>query len=351
MRNPANLTFFIDDCHISANIYSEGKISLFTSEKKTRRNEVEKESITITLLKELAKDVRDWSLKPEFKDFEITNYKVVLSPSWYISQAAVISKESIKPIFFSEKLIIESSDEKLAEDNDILSSSKDLLLIEKEILYASLNGYPVTNINKQKATTCNASVYYCYMSKSFKKLILDAIKTLYNPSASISFQSLAKITSQFTKKSLNDLSVLKSGNIVTINFCSYITEVVYLHNETNLNILSLPLGYKETMHSITEKNRTDRSATESLLELFINNKLRPESRDLVLELLHKLGSDWVHALMLGINQLPKTPGPNTRLFIYGIDSHQAEIAKMFSRMLPFYSNNEIPVTLFNQIML
>ncbi len=351
MRTPANLTFFIDDCHVSANISSQGKNSLFTSDKKTPRDISEKETLTLTLLKELFKDVRDWSLKPEFLNYVITDCNVIISPSWYISQTSIISKESPKPIIFSENLILDTAAENLAQNSDVFSSSKDLLLIEKEISHASLNGYPVAKIDKQRATLCKASVYYCYMNKKFNILILDAIKSINHQAPHVYFHSLAKVTSEYSKKSLGDLSILKNGNVVIVNFCSYITEIIYLHNETSLNILSLPLGYKETLHTISEHTGSDHAVTESLLDLFISNKLKPESKDLVLELLQKLGSDWVGAVMQGINQLPKTPGPNTKLFIYGIDDHQAEIAKMFSILLPFHGNQVIPVTLFSQIML
>ncbi len=350
-RIPANLTFFIDDCHVSARISAQGKSSLFTSDKKTKREIAEKETVTLILLKELAKDVRDWSIKPEFKNYEITDCKVILSPSWYISQTLVLSKESPRPIVFTENLILDSAAEKLAKSPDPFSLSKDLLLIEKDISHVSLNGYPVLNINKQKATLCKATVYYCYMNKHFNGLVLDAIKAINHQSPKIVFQSLAKVTSDYTKKSLPDLLILKNGNIIIVNFCSYITEVVYLHSETNLNILSLPIGYKETLHSINEKTGSDHAATESLMDLFMSDRLKPESRDLVLELLERLGKDWVNSVMQGINKLPKTPGQNTKIFIYGIDSHQSEIAKMFSRLLPFATNEEIPVTLFNQIML
>lgn len=351
MRTSASLTFFIDDCHVSANISSEGKNSLFISDKKTKREIGEKESTTILLLKELSKDVRDWSSKPEFLNYEITTCKVILSPSWYISQTSVVTKESPRPIIFIEKLILDSAAENLSKNPDVFSSAKDLLLIEKEISHLSLNGYPVQTINKQKATLCKASVYYCYMNKKFSSLILDATKVINYQTPKVVFQSLAKVTSENSKKSLKDLSILKNGNIVIVNFCSYITEIIYLHSETNLNILSLPIGYKETIHSINQQTNSDQAATESLLELFINDKLKPESRNLVLELLQKLGNDWVSSIMHGINQLPKAPGPGTKLFIYGIDEHQSEIAKMFCRMLPFHSDEDIAVTLFNQIML
>jgi len=350
MRIPANLTFFIDDCHVSANISSGGKNSLFTSDKKTGRDVNDRENLTITLLKELAKDIRDWCTKPEFLNYDITECKVVISPSWYISQTSVVSKESPKPIIFAESLILDSATENLANNPDIFSSSKDLLLIEKEISHVSLNGYPVTSINKQRATLCKASVYYCYMNKRFNTLILDAIKSVNHQASKIVFQSLAKVTSEFTKKSISDLSFLKNGNIIIVNFCSYVTEVLYLHSETSLNILSLPIGYKETLHALSAHTNSDHSASESLLDLFMSDKLKPESRDLVLELLHRLGKDWSNAVMQGINQIPRTPGPNTKLFIYGIDAGQTEIAKMFTRLLPFYGDQEIPVTLFNQIV-
>jgi len=351
MRIPANLTFFIDDCHVSAHISSQGKSSLFTSDKKTERDAGEKETLTISLLKELAKDVRDWSLKPDFSNYEITGCKVVISPSWYISQTSIVTKESPKPIIFPESLILDAATENLSQNPDILSSSKELLLIEKEISHVSLNGYPVSSLNKQRATLCKASVYYCYMNKRFNTLIQEAIKTVNHQSPKVTFQSLAKVTSEYTKKNLQDLSILKNGNIVIVNFCSYVTEVLYLHSETSLNILSLPIGYKETLHSITKHTNSDHTATESLLNLFMSDKLKPESRDLVLELLHRLGNDWVNSVMQGINQIPKAPGPNTKLFVYGIDAQQTEIAKMFSLLLPFHSDEDIPVTLFSQIMI
>jgi hypothetical protein len=351
MRTSANLTFFIDDCHVSANISSQGKNSIFTSDKKTRRNISERENLTLTLLKELSKDVRDWSSKPEFLNYEITDFKIIISPSWYISQTSIVTKESPKPIIFAESLILDSAAENLANNPDVFSSSKDLLLIEKEISHVSLNGYPVSSINKQRATLCKASVYYCYMNKLFNNLILDAVKSVNHQAPKITFHSLAKVTSEYTKKSIQDLTILKNGNIVIVNFCSYVTEVLYLHNETNLNVLSLPIGYKETLHSLTEHTNSDHAATESLLDLFMNDKLKPESRDIVLELLHKVGKDWADSVMKGINQLPKTPGPNTKLFVYGIDAGQTEIAKMFSRLLPFQSDQDIPVTLFNHIVI
>ncbi len=351
MRIPANLTFFIDDCHVSANISSEGKNSLFTSDKKTKRDINEKESLTLTLLKELTKDIRDWCTKAEFSNYEITICNVVISPSWYISQTSIVTKESPKPIIFTEGMILDTAAENLAKNPDIFSTSKDLLVIEKEISHVSLNGYPVPSINKQKAILCKASVYYCYMNKGLNARIQDAIKTINHQAPKIIFKSIAKVTSEYTKKSLHDLTILKSGNIVVVNFCSYVTEVLYLHSETNLNILSLPIGYKETLHTLSDHTNSEHAATESLLDLYMNNKLKPESRNLVYELLQKAAKDWVNSVMQGINQLPKTPGPNTKLFIYGIDSQQTEIAKMFSRLLPFHSNDDIPVTLFNQIML
>lgn len=167
----------------------------------------------------------------------------------------------------------------------------------------------------------------------------------------VTFQSLAKITSEYTKKTIRDSSFLKNGNIVIINFCSYITEIIYLHSETSLNILSIPFGYKEALHSISENTKSDHTATESLLDLYLNDRLRPESKNLVMELLGRLGKDWSNAVMQGMSQLPKTPGPNTKIFIYGIDGRQLEIAKTFTATLAFHSNEDIPVTIFNQIML
>lgn len=354
MRIPAALTFFIDDCHISATIVADQNRSIFTSDKKSKRDVTDRENATVTLLKELSKDVRDWSLKPEFRGYEITGCQVVLSPSWYISQTSVVSKESPKPIIFTETTIIESAGENLAANPDIFTASKDLILIEKEISHVSLNGYPVANITKQRATLCKASVYYCYMNKRFNNIIRDAIQTIPLSNSNISFRSLAKLTADHSKQLLikaDNLAILKNGNTIIINFCSYLTEIIYLHSEANLNIISLPIGYKDTLHSINDHLASEHVATESLLDLFIDNKLKPESRDLVLELLHRLGMDWVSTVMQGIAQLPKSPGTSTKLFVYGIDKRQTEIAHIFTRLLPFHSEEEVPLTLFSDIML
>ena len=143
---------------------------------------------------------------------------------------------------------------------------------------------------------------------------------------------------------------LKSGNLVIVNFCAYITEIIYLHSETNLNILSLPIGHKETVHKMNEHTGSEIATTESLLDLYIENKLKPESRTLVGELLERMGRDWVKSVMQGINQLPNSPDAVTKLFIFGEDKRQTEIAKIFTRLLPFNTMSEVQVTLFNDIL-
>ncbi len=354
MRIPANLTFFIDDCHISAIIIPQSKdrqhlATIFTSEKKSPRELGDKEGLTISLLKELCKDVRDWSSKAESRTYEISTTQVILSPSWYVSQTTLVSKESLKPIIFSETSILEANMENLPKNIEIFSSSKDLVLIEKQVSHVSLNGYPVASLNKQRATICKASVYYCYMNKHFRSLISECLETLPMSAKKITFHSLAKITTENAKKSLNsknDLSTLKNGSVIIINFCSYMTEVVYIHSETTVNILSLPFGYKETIHKINKETGSDHVATESLLDLFLCGKLKPESRELVVTLLQKMGTDWAAMVMQGISQLPKSPNVLTKTFVYALDKRQNEVAKIFAHLLPFNLEENIAVTDF-----
>ncbi|MEI8061719.1 MAG: hypothetical protein WCG97_00275 [bacterium] len=354
MRIPANLTFFIDDCHISAIIIPQSKerqniATIFTSEKKSPRELGDKEGLTISLLKELCKDIRDWSSKAESRAYDISSTQVILSPSWYVSQTTLVLKESLKPIIFSETSILEANMENIPKNIEVFSSSKDLVLIEKQVSHVSLNGYPVASLNRQKATICKASVYYCYMNKRFQNLISECLKTLPTSIKKVSFQSLAKITTDNAKKALNDkndLSTLKNGSVVIINFCSYITEIVYIHSETTVNILSLPFGYKETIHKMNKETGSDHAATESLLDLFLSGKLKPESRELVVDLLQKMGTDWAAMVMQGISQLPKSPNALTKTFVYALDKRQNEVAKIFTRLLPFNPNENITVSDF-----
>lgn len=356
MRIPSNLIFFIDDCHISAMIVpttGSNRAPIMTSEKVSPRDFDSREKITLSLLNELCKDIRDWSSKHEFRDYKISSTKVVLSPSWYLSQTSVVSKESPKPILFTEDYIFKTISDELPENTDSAISKKDLLLIEKSVSHIFLNGYPILGLNDKKATTCKATVYYCYMSKSFNRKIVESIGTIPSAIDNLSFHSLAKINLDYSKTLLHregDSVVLKSGNVVIVNFCSYITEIIYLHSETNLNILSLPIGHKETVHKMNEKTGSEISATESLLDLFVENKLKPESRTLVGELLERMGRDWVKSVMQGINQLPNTPDSVTKLFVFGEDKRQVEIAKIFARLLPFNTKSEVEVTLFNDIL-
>lgn len=104
------------------------------------------------------------------------------------------------------------------------------------------------------------------------------------------------------------------------------------------------------MHSLNSNTSGEPAVTESLLDMFLQNKLKPESRALVVDLLEKLGRDWVNMVMQGISQIPKSPDSMTKLFVYAVDKQQAEIAKMFSRLLPFNSNSDIETILFNNVI-
>lgn len=348
MRIPATLTFFIDDCHVSATVFpksGEGQVSVMTSEKKGARVVSDNKTTTLSLLKELCKDVRDWISKKEAGNYTIVECRVVLSPSWYLTKTASIVKESLKSIFFNEQMILDAS----GEDPE----KKDLILIEKEISHILLNGYPVERIDKQKATLCKAAVYSCYMSRLFYNQISELIETITHNKENITFHSLAKVNIEHSKKVLmekNDLATLKSGNLIIINFCTYITEIIYIHTETVIHIISLPIGFKETLHSLNSDTSGEHAVTESLLEMFLQNKLKPESRALVVELLEKSGRDWANMVMQGISQIPKTPDSMTKLFVYAVDKQQSEIAKMFTHLLPFNSNNDTETILFNNII-
>lgn len=123
-----------------------------------------------------------------------------------------------------------------------------------------------------------------------------------------------------------------------------------MHTETNMHIISLPIGFKETLHAVTGKDSDEHTVSESLLDMFLENKLKPEARNVVVELLNRSGKDWSNMVMQGISQLPKSPDSMTKLFVYGIDKQQAEIAKMFTGTLPFNSQHDISVSLFSNII-
>ncbi len=272
------------------------------------------------------------------------NALIILSSPWYLSETNTIKMQEPKPFLVTNDLMNKAT-------SNIIKAYKgeknNITVLEQNFLSVIVNGYNITNPIGKKVKDLDVNVFTSYARAESIKKIEDIVSSNFHVhNIHIHSQSLVAFSA------INDLYAnLKDYTVIDIT--SVITEVSIVKENILRDTASFPLGRYSLMQSVfksmnsssndsilTNPTPTDSTpstlnsvpssldATESLVELYLNNKLDVELGKKVGVAIKSAEKDWLDSFSSVLRQITLGDALPKNVFLFA--KHDiAEIFKQF----------------------
>ncbi len=218
---------------------------------------------------------------------KIDSVHYILSSPWIVSEAKIISKQYEKDTEVTKKYIFDLIDE---DRKEILKSEEALQVIEQKIFDIKLNSYSVNNWEHKAARTLDVSFTISVASTKMVSFFIDQFRHIVH-SNKIFFHSSLLLQYIGIEK------VLEPG----LNYC-----LVHIHGEqTDVSLIrrksciffgSYPFGVRNFVEKLAKETNNGYQAADSLLSLYVGNRLDNTLNDKNILAISKIANDWLGKL-------------------------------------------------------
>ena len=285
-----------------------------------------------TLLKEIKTE--DFPKLHNKKCGKPDNALIILSSPWYLSETNTIKMQESKLFLVTEDLMNKAT-------SNIVKAHKgerdNITVLEQNFLSVIVNGYNIANPIGKKVKDLDVNVFTSYAKAESIKKIEDIVSSNFHVhNIHIHSQSLVAFSA------INDLYTdLKDYTVIDIT--SVLTEVSIVKENILRDTASFPLGrysliqsVLKTMNSISTDSipsdlisvPSSLDATESLVELYLSNKLDAELGQKVGSAIKTAEKDWLNSFSSVLRQITLGGALPKNVFLFA--KHDiAEIFKQF----------------------
>ncbi len=214
---------------------------------------------------------------------KIDSVHYILSSPWIVSEAKIVSKQFEKDTEISKKYVYDLIDQ---DRQEIMKSDESLQVIEQKIFDIKLNSYSVNDWEHKSAKTLDVSFTISVASSKMVTFFIDQFKHVVHHDK-IFFHSSLLLQYIGIEK------VLEPGQ----NYC-----LVHVHgNQTDVSLTkrksciffgSYPFGVKNFVDKLAVETKNGYQAADSLLSLYIGNRLDSTLNDKNITAISKIADEW-----------------------------------------------------------
>lgn len=218
---------------------------------------------------------------------KIDSVHYILSSPWIVSEAKIISKQFEKDTEISRKYVFDLIDQ---DRKEILKSEEALQVIEQKIFDIKLNSYSVNEWEHKAARTVDVSFTISVASSKMVSFFIDQFKHIVH-SNKIFFHSSLLLQYIGIEK------VLEPGqNYCLIHVHGDQTDVSLIRRKSCIFFGSYPFGVRNFVQKLSTETDNGYQAADSLLSLYVGNKLDTSLNDKNISAITKIANEWLKQL-------------------------------------------------------
>lgn len=219
---------------------------------------------------------------------KINQVHYILSSPWIVSQARTIAVSLKK----KEKITKEKIRAIIAEERQKLTNNEtdNISVIEEKVFDVYMNGYSVPNWEGLSTDKLEVSFVVSVAGSTMIKNLKDITHRIVSENK-VHFHSsllLQNIGIQKIVPNRSDYSL--------IHVHGELTDVVVIKNHACVFFGSFPIGIRNIIREIANRNKTDEHAAESLLTLYLNNHLDPSHAMENQKVIEEVSANWTTEL-------------------------------------------------------
>lgn len=254
------------------------------------------------------------------------NALIILSSPWYLSETSTIKMEESVPFLVTDNLINK------ATSNIVKAYTGDksnIMVLEQNFLSVVLNGYSVVNPIGKKTKNLDINVFTSYARLESVKKIEDIISNNFHVhNIHIHSQSLVAFSA------IRDLYP-DSNEHTVIDITSILTEVFIVKENILRDNASFPFGRHFLIQSVNKTinsasaNSSSFDATESLIELYLDNKLDADNRQKLESAIKVAGEDWLNGFSSVLKHITSNGDLPKKIFLFA----KRDVANIFKQFI------------------
>jgi len=213
----------------------------------------------------------------------------VMSSPWITAETKNIQAKFDKPIIITKEIILTAIRNEERKFFELMSTDKDkekMTVIESKATDIKINGYSTESVSNQATKSFDVSIF---VSLSTERIINEIKRTLYRhyKVSDVSFHSSAFASLYYLSSTGHD-----TRDLVFINIHGEITELLHVNKGRISGWGNIPIGTRTLIRKYAEKSKINNHMAISDLSMIINNTLNSASKDIRLNLLEEIQSDW-----------------------------------------------------------
>lgn len=280
-------------------------------------------------LERALKSVQEGMKKPGLiacDDKNVSNIFCTLSSPWFILKSRNLRVSRLEPFKVTERILGEFMDsdiENLKEELKSTFPSKDVAIIEKNVIQVKLNGYDIKNPYGHTTSQLEISMT---VSLSSKKVIHSIEQRLgqFPHTAPVHFGVFP--ISAFS--AVRDIFPVEK-NFIFLDVTGEATDVSRSANDLLVGTVAFPRGKNFFIREISTQLSTIHEEASTLFSMFLRKELSSDKHLAVEAIVSKAGDEWVSRLEKAIQALSENEAVPHKVF-YTTDS---DVAGLFSWLM------------------
>jgi|GEM_PF-2625928 len=225
------------------------------------------------------------------KNTKISEVNVVLSAPWYKPKMANIIFKKDAPVLFTKEIYNDliSKEESLKKD--------DKTIIERNVSHILLNNYELNDPFNKQATSVDIAFYTSHVDVDIQKIVKDSVQK-HLPKKDLSLYSSAFISFQAIRSSF-----LNTSSFIFFDINNDVTEIGIIKNNVFDIVLTIPIGKKHLIDSISTQCKLDKVQTMSSLRMLSDGSMDDTCNIDMLQIIQKESEAWALELGNAISQI------------------------------------------------
>ncbi len=222
----------------------------------------------------------------------ISRVLMTFSSPWFALKAKEISLNQEKAFVITRSFLddVISKEEKIFEEELSVKEGKKKIyeIVEKSIIHAKINGYPITQPLGKR--TKNLTAYLCF--SVIPKSILDQVKSILNKNIHINSDKVLVHTFPIASFiSIRDV-FLAGSSFVIIDVTGEVTDLTLVKDDIVVESISIPSGRNFLIRQIAKKFDVSIEIAESQLGLYSISKLEAEIFNKLDDIIVDVEKEW-----------------------------------------------------------
>lgn len=225
------------------------------------------------------------------KNSKIIEVNVVLSAPWYKPKMANILFKKESPVLFTKEIYntLIAKEESLNQD--------DKTTIERNVSHILLNNYELNDPFNKQASSVDIAFYTSHVDVDIQNIIKDTIQK-HLPKKNVSIHSSAFVSFQAIRSSFVNVS-----SFLFFDINNDVTEIGIVKNNVFDTVVTIPVGKKHLLDSISAECKLDKVQTTSSLKMIANGSMDDTCNINMLQIIQKESEAWAVELGSVIGQI------------------------------------------------